>query len=114
MVLYPEMTKKAQAEIDKVIGHSRLPDYSDRPSLPNVEAFYREVMRWRPVLPLSEYLSYYLVPNLRLDAGVIHSTSDSDIYEEYFIPKGGIYYLDFKYQYLHFATQGALVIGNIW
>ncbi|KAJ6466205.1 cytochrome P450 [Mycena sanguinolenta] len=40
--------KKAQAEIDTVIGAGRLPEFEDRPSLPFVEALYREVMRWKP------------------------------------------------------------------
>ena len=56
MVLYPEAAKKAQAEIDSVVGNSRLPDFKDRPSLPYVEAFYREVMRWHPVGPIGELL----------------------------------------------------------
>lgn len=56
MVLYPEAAKKAQAEVDSVVGNLRLPNFEDRPSLPYVEAFYREVMRWRPVAPIGEVL----------------------------------------------------------
>ncbi|KAF8895094.1 cytochrome P450 [Infundibulicybe gibba] len=48
----PRRTAKAQNEIDAVVGNDRLPGSEDRPSLPYVEAIYREVMRWRPVLPL--------------------------------------------------------------
>lgn len=55
MVLYPEAQKKAQEEIDQVIGTDRLPDYADRRSLPYIEAFYREVMRWHPITPLGEF-----------------------------------------------------------
>ncbi|KAJ6559124.1 cytochrome P450 [Mycena vulgaris] len=72
MAVHPEVQKKAQNEIDAVIGTYRLPEFEDRPSLPYVEALYREVMRWKPVLPL----------------GVAHATSADDIYEGYFIPKG--------------------------
>ncbi|KAJ7675756.1 cytochrome P450 [Mycena polygramma] len=72
MAVHPAAQKKAQSEIDTVIGTHRLPEFEDRPSLPFVEALYREVMRWRPVLPL----------------GVAHATSANDIYEGYFIPKG--------------------------
>ncbi|TFK47616.1 cytochrome P450 [Heliocybe sulcata] len=72
MVLYPEAKAKAQAEIDRVIGSGRLPTFEDRGSLPYVEAFVREVLRWHPVTPLS----------------VAHTVTDDDIYEGYFIPKG--------------------------
>ncbi|KAJ6512881.1 cytochrome P450 [Mycena sanguinolenta] len=51
MALHPEIQKKAQAEIDTVIGITRLPEFEDRPSLPYVEALYREIMRWKPVGP---------------------------------------------------------------
>jgi cytochrome P450 len=39
MVLYPEAKKKAQAEVDAVIGKNRLPVLGDRPELPYVTAF---------------------------------------------------------------------------
>ena len=44
-VLFPEKYAKAQAELDCVIGSSRLPDLGDRGSLPYVEAFLKEVYR---------------------------------------------------------------------
>jgi cytochrome P450 len=52
MVHYPEVQAIAQAEIDRVVGQDRLPTYSDRLSLPYVEAVYKEVLRWHPVAPL--------------------------------------------------------------
>ncbi|KAF7357546.1 O-methylsterigmatocystin oxidoreductase [Mycena sanguinolenta] len=72
MALYPDIQKRAQTEIDTVIGTDRLPEFEDRPSLPYVEALYREIMRWRPVTPL----------------GVPHASVEDDIYDGYFIPKG--------------------------
>ncbi|KAF7374532.1 Cytochrome p450 [Mycena sanguinolenta] len=72
MALYPDVQKKAQTEIDTVIGTDRLPEFEDRLSLPFVEALYREVMRWKPVLPL----------------GLAHASTADDVYEGYFIPKG--------------------------
>ena len=39
MILYPEAKKKAQAELDAVIGKDRLPVLGDRPELPYVTAF---------------------------------------------------------------------------
>ncbi|KAH9033949.1 cytochrome P450, partial [Lactarius hengduanensis] len=63
---------RAQAEIDQVIGRSRLPAFSDRPNLPYVDAICKELLRWRLVLPL----------------GVAHATTEDDVYKGYFISKG--------------------------
>ena len=52
MALYPEVQKKAQAEIDTVVGPHRLPDFEDRPSLPYINAIVKESMRWHLVAPL--------------------------------------------------------------
>ncbi|KAG6888160.1 hypothetical protein C0995_010171 [Termitomyces sp. Mi166 len=45
MLLYPECQIKAQEEIDRVIGSSRLPEFSDRESLPYVESVLQETQR---------------------------------------------------------------------
>ena len=45
MALYPEVQKKAQAEIDAVVGQNRLPDFHDRPSLPYTNAIVKESSR---------------------------------------------------------------------
>jgi len=45
MILHPEAQKRAQAEIDAVVGTGRLPNFDDRKSLPYVEALFREVDR---------------------------------------------------------------------
>lgn len=52
MVLYPEVQRRAQEEIDGIVGPDRLPDFNDRPYLPFVEAVLRETLRWHPVVPL--------------------------------------------------------------
>ncbi|KAG1747258.1 cytochrome P450 [Suillus paluster] len=72
MVLHPEVQIKAQEEIDRVVGNSRLPDFSDRERLPYVEAVYLETLRWQPIIPKA----------------LPHATSTSDIYNGYYIPKG--------------------------
>ena len=58
MTLYPEVQRKAQAEIDSVVGNSRLPDYSDQDALLYVQAVLKEVLRWHPVTPLSMFLVF--------------------------------------------------------
>jgi hypothetical protein len=56
MVLFPEVQAKAHTLIDTVIGASRLPTFSDRPSLQYIDAILRETLRWHPVLPLCTYM----------------------------------------------------------
>jgi len=62
MVNYPDVQRKAQDEIDKVVGKNRLPEFNDRPSMPYVEAMLLETMRWGIVTPLGRHL----VPSLFL------------------------------------------------
>ena len=64
MMLHPAAQRKAQAEIDSVIGTDRLPTFDDRDSLPYVEALVKEVLRWQPVTPI----------------GVPHRLMEDDIY----------------------------------
>lgn len=45
MTLYPDVQRKAQAEIDSVVGHDRLPDFNDQPLLPYIDAMVKEVLR---------------------------------------------------------------------
>lgn len=54
MMCYPEAQKKAQREIDAVIGNDRLPTLADRERLPYVNALCWEVFRWNPVVPQGE------------------------------------------------------------
>jgi cytochrome P450 len=57
VLLHPEVQKKAQDEIDAVMGRERFPTFEDRPRLPFVDALCKEVLRWRPAAPLRA--SYY-------------------------------------------------------
>ncbi|KAF8462220.1 cytochrome P450 [Russula ochroleuca] len=52
MVAFPEVQRRAQAELDAVVGRERLPTYADAPRLPYVRAIIKEVIRWRPVVRL--------------------------------------------------------------
>ncbi|TFK73304.1 cytochrome P450 [Pluteus cervinus] len=76
--LHPEVQKRARSEIASVTGMTRLPVFNDRPSLPYVEAICRELRRWRPEAP----------------AGVPRATSQDDIYQGYFIPKGSMIFFN--------------------
>lgn len=58
MLANPEAQRKAQVEIDKVLGHGRLPEFTDEASLPYVSAFVKEVLRWKNVTPIgAPYIS---------------------------------------------------------
>lgn len=46
MIHHPEIAKKAQAEIDTVLGgRDQLPTLSDRQNLPYVDCILKEVLR---------------------------------------------------------------------
>ncbi|KAH9938482.1 cytochrome P450 [Fomitopsis serialis] len=74
MMCFPDAQKKAQAEIDRVVGNDRLPRLTDRDELPYVRALTWEVLRWQPIAPL----------------GVPHYLTEDDTHEGYFLPKGTI------------------------
>ena len=52
LVLYPEVQKRAQAELDLVVSRDRLPTYDDKPRLPYIEAISKELLRWQMVTPM--------------------------------------------------------------
>ncbi|KAE9389085.1 cytochrome P450 [Gymnopus androsaceus JB14] len=72
MILHPNVQEQAQKELDRVVGRSRNPAFSDMPFLPYVRAIVKEVLRWQPAIPLA----------------VPHVLMEDDWYEGYFIPKG--------------------------
>ena len=52
MLHYPNVMRKAQEELDTVVGQERMPDFNDESSLPYVWAVINETLRWRPVAVL--------------------------------------------------------------
>jgi len=60
MALYPQAQKKAQEELDRVIGN-RLPEFNDRPNLPYINAMVKESLRWQLVTPLGIYQSFFRI-----------------------------------------------------
>ena len=57
MILSPDVVRKAQAEIDAVVGQDRLPGFADREKLPYINALVLEVIRWHSVTPTSNLLA---------------------------------------------------------
>ncbi|PFH63060.1 hypothetical protein XA68_10101 [Ophiocordyceps unilateralis] len=74
MIKFPEIQRKAQQEIDSVIGTDRLPQHKDRVSLPYIEGVVKEVFRWSPV----GYL------------GIPHMATENLVQNDYLIPKGAM------------------------
>ena len=90
MALYPEVQKKAQAEIDAVVGPNRLPDFQDRPSLTYINAVVKESTRWNLVGPLGRPF-IIIVVNITVltnSEGISHVSSSDDEYNGFYIPKG--------------------------
>lgn len=86
-----EVQKKAQAEIDSVIGNERLPGLSDRPHLPYVMALVTEVLRWNSVAPTGTLSApFHSHLNSLVSLGVPHTAMEDGIISGYLIPKGSI------------------------
>lgn len=56
MLHYPEVMRKAQSELDAVVGRDRAPTFEDVPKLPYLGAMVKETLRWRPVAPLGKHI----------------------------------------------------------
>ncbi|KAK3315761.1 cytochrome P450 [Apodospora peruviana] len=70
---FPEAMQKAQAELDAVVGPTRSPHWDDSPNLPYINAFVKEVLRWRSVAIIG---------------GQPHSPTQDDTYNGWLIPSG--------------------------
>ncbi len=73
MCLFPEVQKKAHAELDAVVGKDRSPDWEDLDNLPYCLAVFKEGMRWRSVTALG---------------GFAHAPIKDDAYNGYILPAG--------------------------
>jgi cytochrome P450 len=73
MACFPDVQRKAQAEIDRVIGPERIPTMDDEHNLPYIKAMIKETLRWMPTT---------------VTGGLPHSVLKDDHYNGYFIPKG--------------------------
>ena len=74
MALNPHIVRKAQEELDRVLGGERLPDLSDQENLPYISAIVKEVLRWGCPAPI----------------GVPKRVMEDNTYKGYFIPAGAI------------------------
>ncbi|KFY21112.1 hypothetical protein V491_03152 [Pseudogymnoascus sp. VKM F-3775] len=73
MLLFPEVQRKAKAEIEKVVGPNRLPTMEDEKDLQYIRGIMKESLRWMPTTILG---------------AVPHAVTKDDIYQGYTIPAG--------------------------
>ncbi|KAI0027537.1 cytochrome P450 [Vararia minispora EC-137] len=74
LVMHPDVQRKAQEEVDRVIGSERLPTLADRDNLPYIDAMTKEIFRWSPTVPTA----------------IPHRLTEDDIYNGFFLPKDTI------------------------
>ncbi|KAL5375290.1 hypothetical protein DPSP01_011300 [Paraphaeosphaeria sporulosa] len=74
MSMFHNVQRKAQEEIDRVVGAQRMPNFGDRDRLPYLNAVVDEALRWHPIVPM----------------GVPHLSDEEDCINGYRIPKGAI------------------------
>lgn len=89
MVLFPEVQIQARMAIDQIC-EQRLPDFSDFETLPYVHALVKEVLRWHQATPLGKATTYSVKIRVYQTGrvGVVHVSSQDDVYKGYYIPKG--------------------------
>ena len=102
MALQPHIARKAQEELDRVVGNERLPELSDREHLPYISALINELLRWSCPAPL----------------GIPKRVMEDDVYNGYLIPAGAtvfenIWYALVKWQrgvIIHlYSVQGGVL-----
>ncbi|KAK5799929.1 hypothetical protein VI817_002141 [Penicillium citrinum] len=73
MLLFPDVQRRAQEEIDRVVGPDRMPVMDDLENLQYIRGCMKETLRWMPTTILG---------------AVPHAVTEDDEYKGYFIPKG--------------------------
>ncbi|XP_045905971.1 cytochrome P450 2J4-like [Micropterus dolomieu] len=71
MMYYPDIQERVQAEIESVVGSSRLPSVTDRENMPYTDAVIHEIQRMGNIVPLN----------------LVHMTNKDTMLDKYTIPK---------------------------
>ncbi|KAJ2928434.1 hypothetical protein H1R20_g8643, partial [Candolleomyces eurysporus] len=71
---HPEVLKKAQAQVDSVVGPGNMPELEHESALPYITAIAHETMRWRVVTPIA----------------IPHLLAAEDEYKGYRLPAGAV------------------------
>jgi cytochrome P450 len=78
---FPKAIEPARAELDAVVGHERVPDWTNENDLPYCKAMVAEVLRWRTVTVLG---------------GLSHAPTKDDMYRDYLIPANTAIVVQFR------------------
>ncbi|XP_059838831.1 cytochrome P450 1B1 [Hypanus sabinus] len=78
MIWKPELQRKIQEEVDRVVGRQRLPTFQDEPHLPYLVAFLYESMRFSSFVALT----------------IPHSTTKDTLLHGYHIPKDTVVFVN--------------------
>ncbi|KAI0082001.1 cytochrome P450 [Panus rudis PR-1116 ss-1] len=78
MIAHPEIQRRAQKEIDSVIGKDRTPVFDDINDLPYVRAIIDEVHRFRPITPTA----------------LPHKAMEDERVDNYLLPKGALIFMN--------------------
>ncbi|KAG6895218.1 hypothetical protein C0992_002520 [Termitomyces sp. T32_za158] len=89
----PMALKKAQEEIDRIVGPDHLPTFDDEDSLPYITAITKEALRWRSITPIG---TTYIMRQSKVSPltgnrlGVPHVLDADDEYNGYWLSKGSV------------------------
>lgn len=72
LLLHPHAQRRAQEELDEVVGSGALPSFDNFAKLRYIQAIVYEVLRWNTPVP----------------AAIPHRLKENDVVNGYFIPKG--------------------------
>lgn len=87
MLYNPTCMRRAQAELDEIVGTNRLPTLDDEHKLPYVRAVQHEVQRWRPVVSLGvcgPVLRRAAIQSVTVQP---HLSTADEMYEGFLIPR---------------------------
>ncbi|XP_034953238.1 cytochrome P450 1B1-like [Zootoca vivipara] len=78
LLKHPQLRRQLQADLDRVVGRSRLPTGDDRASLPRLEAFLHETLRYSSFVPVT----------------IPHATAADVLLDGFHIPKGTVVFVN--------------------
>lgn len=87
-MVHPDVKRKAQAEIDQVVGEDRFPAVADRPNLPYINAMVKESLRWHTVALMTP-----------------RKTDEDEVINGFLIPKGSTILANLWYVYFFTANN---------
>ena len=58
MMLDPQLQERVYQEVHKVVGEDRLPNQDDISQMPLMNAVVKEILRWRPPVPMGMFVVF--------------------------------------------------------